>query len=138
MNKTSYKKLAIDSMVMIYLLEQNQNYLGKIVEAFHKADQILISSFLYGEVLTGFYREKEYDFAEKLIAFAEASEKIKICNFDLETATHFAKLRSETKLSPPDCIHLANALRYKADVFLTNDKAIKNIKGLELIQLSKL
>lgn len=132
------KNLAIDSMVMIYLLEQNQKYLEKIVDVFHQVDQIFISSFLYAEVMTGYYREKEYGFTDSLIAFAEASEKIQICNFTLETARLFAELRSTTELSPPDCIHVASALEHKADIFLTNDKEIKNIKGLRVLQLSTL
>jgi len=122
-------------MIMIYLLEQNQDYIEKILEFFHEADEILISTFLYGEVLTGYYREKEFDFAEKFLAFSESSEKIKICNFTLETAKVFAQVRAENKLSPPDSIHLANALANGATAFLTNDKALKNIEGLEVIQL---
>lgn len=124
-------------MVVIYLLEQNPDYLEKILSAFHEAEEILLSTFLYGEVLTGYYRDKEYDFAEKFIAFSESSQKITICDFDLETAKIFATLRAEKKFSPSDCIHLATALKNGADTFLTNDKELKNVDGLEIIQLKK-
>jgi predicted nucleic acid-binding protein len=135
MNKKHSTKLAIDSMVVVYLLEQNPDYLEKILGSFHEADEILISTFLYGEVLTGYYRDKEYDFAEKFIAFSQSSEKITICDFDLETAKVFAQLRAEKKFSPPDCIHLASALANGATAFLTNDKELKDVPGLEIIQL---
>jgi len=135
----NHGKLAVDSMIMIYLLEQNPNYLNEIIAIFHQAEELLLSSFLYGEVLTGYYREKEFDFAEKFIAFSEVSRKTKICDFNLETAKVFASIRAKNpKLSPPDCIHLATALVYKADAFLTNDKQLKNLNGLQVIQLSEL
>lgn len=109
-------------MIMIYFLEQNQKYFDKILEHFDGSEKIIISSFLYAEILTGYYKNKEYDFVESFLAFNQASEKIKICPFNLETAKKIAELRAKfPSLKSPDCIHLSTAITNQADIFLTND-----------------
>lgn len=139
MNKFVKKSLAIDSMIMIYLLEQNEKYINIIVELFHDFDEIIISSFLYAEVLTGYYKADEKEFGDTFLAFNQIADAVKICEFSLETAKKFADVRTKyPNLKPPDCIHISTALEKNASHFLTNDKKLKNICELETILLDDL
>lgn len=139
MNKTAKKSLAIDSMIMIYLLDQNEKYLAKIIDLFHEFDEIIISTFLYAEVLTGYYKAKENEYADTFLIFNQASDNISICPFSLETAKEFARLRAKYRnIKPPDCIHLATAVANKANYFLTNDKNLKSVRELEVLLLDDL
>lgn len=139
MNKFAKKSLAIDSMVMIYLLEQNEKYINTIINLFHEFDTIIISTFLYAEVLTGYYRADEKEYGDTFLAFNEIGENIKICDFNLETAKRFADIRATYRnLKPPDCIHLATASANGASYLLTNDKKLKNISGVKTLLLDDL
>lgn len=132
------KSVAVDSMIVIYILEQHPDYGEKIAAFLDKADRVILSSLVYGEVLTGLYRIKAHEVIDEFLSFVESSPKVEVHSFDTDVAFLFAKIRATNKsVSPPDCIHLATALQSGADLFLTNDKRLKSIEGIEVAQLGE-
>lgn len=131
-----HKKIAVDSMIMIYILDHHPKYGEKALSILSAADQIIFSSLLYGEVLAGFYRVNDMKGLERFYEFTNSLENLSIQDFDRTTAGYFATLRAKNNfLTSPDCIHLASALQMKADVFFTNDKKIKSMPELKVVYL---
>ena len=52
-----------------------------------------------------------------------------------EISERAALLRSRFGIKTPDAIQLATATHHKADYFLTNDAALKKVKGIRVLVL---
>lgn len=129
------KQIAVDSMIIIYLLEKDPRYWKIISDILANAHRIIFSTLVLGEVLAGFYETNNLPEANNFMNFVKTRSNIYIQDFDTQTAIEFAKLRSQTKISAPDCIHLASALTAHAEVFLTNDKRIKSVDNVSVMFL---
>ena len=137
MERLKNKRVAIDSMLLIYLLEADSSYRDRVGMLLEQAGQIVCSSFLLAEVCAGFYRAGEEEKVEMFRRFIE-DNGIEVLPFDENQALIFAKIRGENRFSPSDCIHLAAAVSGNVDFFVTNDKALKNFDGLVTVQLADL
>ena len=126
-----------DTMLFIYWLENHPQY-AKRVHMIHsrmqeRGDQLLTGAFTFGEVLAGVYRRAAQRAAE---AKRELQQVVsEVVPFTIETADHYARIRSSLSLPPADTIHLALAAHARTDLFLTNDKRLvgKFVPGIQFI-----
>lgn len=133
------KRVAIDTMLMIYVLEHHPEYMQVVAEIFEDAQSVICSSFLLGELFAGLYKKGDQKAVDTILGYVEDAENLEIYPFDHSTSLVFAKLRAQhPNYSSPDCIHLATALQFEADVFITNDKRLKNLSGLKVLNLEEL
>lgn len=127
----SYKTIAIDSMILIYLLEGREPFCGRIKELLEGAQNIYFSSFGMGEVLTGFEKSGDKSAQVQFLSFIEAYKKISIIGFGKQEAILFAQIRSKyPSIKAPDAIHLATAISARVDAFITNDKKLMTVEEL--------
>ena len=127
------KRLAVDSMIFIYLLGGNPEFVDSIKKRLEGAEEVIFSTLGLAEVLTGF--EKTGDLSGKLqfFAFMESYKKMFVIGFGKQEALIFAKLRAKyPQVRPPDAVHLATALSARADAFLTNDSGLKCVEELPI------
>ena len=127
-----------DTMLFIYWLEGHPQY-EKRVHAIHsrmqeRGDELLTGAFTFGEILAGVYRSGAAQRA------SEARQQLQqvvaeVVPFTIETADHYARIRSSLGVSPADSIHLALAAHARTDLFLTNDKKLvgKFVPGIQFI-----
>ena len=137
MTSLKSKRIALDSMILIYLFEGDSPFRHKIERILQEADSVVLSTFLLGEVVAGLYRVDDARLAELFFDFVHSNPKVTLYDFDLNAAMRFAELRVKSRFGAPDCIHLATALETKADYFLTNDKRLKSFRELKIVQLSE-
>ena len=127
------KRLAIDSMILIYLIEKNQKFFAAAKTALESADQIILSSLGLGEILAGFEKSSDADGKLRFLSFIESYKKISVVGFGKQEALIFAELRSKyPSIKPPDAIHLATAISARADRFLTNDQHLKCVEEMKM------
>lgn len=127
-----------DSMLFIYWFEDHPQYAAR-VEAIHKriearGDVLYTSTFGVGEILVGPYKRGASDVADKISQFFRTSG-VEVVTFREETASHFARIRSQGKVSPADAVHLACAAEAGVDLFLTNDRRLQGlvVPGIDFI-----
>jgi predicted nucleic acid-binding protein len=127
-----------DSMLFIYWFEDHPQYAVR-VEAIHKrierrGDTLCTSTFGVGEILVGPHKKGASEVADKIRQFFRTSG-VEVVPFREETAGHFARIRAQNKVSPPDAIHLASAAEAGIDLFLTNDRRLQGlvIPGIDFI-----
>ena len=142
---TGYKKVFIDTAPFIYLIEKNEEnpqYFDKVIkflDACYKDNADLVSSVITMEEYLVFpykIQSQEYiDLFEKLIR----TLNIKIVDIDEKTAKKAARIRAEYKsFKSMDALQLAAATLSGCDLFLTNDKQLRQFTEIPCITVDDL
>lgn len=123
-------KVYWDAMIFVYALERNPTYssiVQSILQSMHRrGDSLLTSVFTLGEVLVGPRTLGSISGSDRVKAYF-ASGAIEILPFTLEASEQFASIRAWTRVRSPDAVHLASASLAQVDVFLTNDRKLRNL-----------
>jgi len=63
------------------------------------------------------------------------SFEVDLIPFSAETAERYGQIRGNSRVTPADAIHLASAAHAGVDLFLTNDRDLRNlvIPGIHFI-----
>ncbi len=138
---SSHLALGLDSNVLIYLLEDagtHADLAGVIIDAVEdrRVDGVLASVGV-AEILAGPARAPEVDRFERT-ADELGSMAMRIVPLTAEIASDAAWLREAGELGLADAVHLASARAAGATAFVTNDRRIRPLPGLEVVYLDDL
>jgi predicted nucleic acid-binding protein len=99
-----------------------------------RGDGLATSALTIGEVLVRPVRVRN-DAVYKQYLSIFSQPEIRVLKFDLEAAGHYAHIRQDKSIQPPDAIQLACAASAGIDLFITNDDRLsrKNIPGINFI-----
>jgi len=128
-----------DTMLFIYWLEDHPHFARRVGEIRarmnQRHDELITSSFTFGEILAGIYRKPSGDLVAADVKRSLESTISEVIPFDVVTADHYGRIRGELGVPPADAIHLASAARAGTDLFLTNDKRLvgKVVPGIQFI-----
>ena len=140
-----FKKVFVDTAPFIYFIEKDSNnpqYYEK-VKAFFKygydSDKRFVSSVITMEEYFVFpYRNKAYsliDMFNRLVATTD----MEIVEINQEIAKKAAQIRAEYKgFKAMDALQLATACLSGCDLFLTNDKQLKQFREIKCITVEEL
>jgi predicted nucleic acid-binding protein len=137
----THRRIGLDSNVLIYLLETS----GPLAEAAARiVDEIddgttraVIASVGIVEILTGPARAGDAR-AFELTADALRDLPLEVVPLDRSTAEDAAWIRGALGVGLEDAIHLASARRMGATAFVTNDRRIRSIPHLDVLNLDDL
>ncbi len=126
-----------DTMLFIYLSEGGpaMDRIWSVRKSMQeRGDKLCTAMLTLGEIMVRPYRLGNLAAVEKLRRLVRPPE-IEIIHFDEETADHFARIRAVCRVAPADAIHLASAARARANLFLTNDRALcrLHVPGIDFI-----
>ncbi|MDE6981536.1 MAG: PIN domain-containing protein [Lachnospiraceae bacterium] len=134
---TGYEKIFLDTAPLIYFLDEDINYGAKVEEIFKEfilnEKCMLTSTITCTEYLTYPYRTGN---TEKINAFLEflTDCNVQIFPIDMGTAKKAAQIRAEYKdFKTMDCLQLASACLQKCDIFLTNDKQLRQFSEIKCL-----
>lgn len=125
-----------DTMLFIYLLEDNKQYASRVQAIYtrmlSRGDSLFTSFLSLGELLAGARRlpQREKELREDFAAL-----HVQLLSFDSAAVETFASLRAVQKLATADSIHLACAASRGVDLFLTGDKRLakQTVPGIQFI-----
>lgn len=140
-----FKKVFVDTAPFIYFIEKDTNnpqYYEKVKSFFeygYDNDKKFVSSVITMEEYFVFpYRSKAYAFIDmfnRLIATTD----MEIVEINQEVAKKAAQIRAEYKgFKAMDALQLAVACLSKCDLFLTNDKQLRQFKEIKCITVEEL
>ena len=139
---TEYKKIFLDTTPIIYFLDVDVNYAEKVENLFsdflEAESQMITSTITCTEYLTYPYRTGN---TEKIDAFYEflSDCDIPMCPIDVDIAKKAAQIRAEYKdFKTMDCLQLATACVQECDLFLTNDKQLRQFKEIKCVTMDEL
>lgn len=126
--------ITLDSMIFIYLFEEDKRYIKKVRLLFEDIEQGKLSACTSMiaplEVLS---TPKLNKYPDKRLAFSRFFQKtpnLVVYNVDWDIMEKAADLRrSNPSLRTPDSIQIATAIISKSKLFITNDEKLINIKA---------
>ena len=139
---TEYRKIYFDTTPLIYYLDSFQPYAQKvrtfIAESLSQKSSFLTSTIVNTEYLAIPFREQDY---EKVMEFERFKVilNLAVIAVDNSVSTQAARIRAKHKgIKGMDSIHLATAIINGCDVFLTNDKQLKQVDEINVLLVDDL
>jgi predicted nucleic acid-binding protein len=135
-----FKVAVLDAMVFIYHFESHPTLANLTQVIFERMEAGLLTSLASVICLTEIYSgplRKGYTalFEEYKRVFA-TYPNLSLIPVTPEIAEQAAILKAKYQLRTPDAIHVATGLVHKAEIFVSNDEALRSIKELEVLTLS--
>lgn len=142
---TDYNKVFVDTAPFIYFIEKNLNnpqYYDKVknffMNGYDNNKEFVTSVITMEEYFVFPYRNNNHSYIEmfnRLVAITN----MEIVEVNQEIAKKAAQIRAEYKgFKAMDAIQLAVACLTKCDLFLTNDKQLKQFKEIKCITVDDL
>lgn len=125
--------IALDSNVLIYFLERNQDYFeaakAVLAPVLVKTDKACVSVLVITEIMSGSQPDTDLSILEH--------PNIVVTPVTPDIAHRAGLLRQKYRLKTPDALHLTTAMANQANAFITNDRRLAKINiGLPVILLA--
>ena len=134
------QRIYIDTNIVIYAVEGLAYYAAQVqplLDAMDAAEVFIVTSELtLAEVLVGPIKTQNLVIQQTYRSFLTTTAILEVAPVTRAILENAAELRATTKLKLPDAIHLATALQYQCDSFLTNDVVFKLLNLAQVKMLS--
>ena len=138
---TGYNKVFLDTTPLIYFLDNDDNFGDKTKSIFEEIlnneATILSSVITCSEYLVYPYRTDNQEKIDVFFEFINACE-IDLIPISVDIAKTAAKIRAEYKdFKAMDSLQLAVAILSGCDIFLTNDKQLRQFTELKVVTVEE-
>lgn len=136
---TDIKRIFLDTSPIVYYLENNKSYYSLIKKFLIEHDEcdLVTSALTVTEYLTYPYQHNNLKAITSFYAFINGMD-IEIKSIDKGIAEKAAQIRAEYKFFKTiDSLQLATACLSECDLFLTNDKQLRQFKEIESITVEE-
>jgi predicted nucleic acid-binding protein len=131
--------VALDTAVFIYFIEEHAQFLPLITPLFSAADagrlELVASALTLLEVLVVPYRVGNIALAERYEAVLTRSRGIRMIDLSRDDMRLAAQVRAATGSATPDALQLAASLSAGCSAFVTNDRRLRPVPGVRIVQL---
>ncbi len=137
---TDFKKVFIDTAPIIYYLQNSELYYSNMKLFWREYEECdyVTSAITVTEYLIYPYREKNLTLINSFYAFIYDMD-ILIKDIDEQIAEKAAQIRANYKFfKTMDALQLATACIMGCDLFLTNDKQLKQFKDISCVTVDEL
>lgn len=128
-------KTFLDTNIIIYFLEKNDKFFDKVLPYFRKAEtkdiKLHTSSLSYMKLLILVVKNKDINLEAKYNFLFK--NFFNVANIDIETAKIGAQIRGRYGIRTPNALQIACAVRSGYKQFITSDRRLKKIDGIEIV-----
>ena len=133
--------VAVDTALFIYLIEEHPRFLPALRHLFAEADagirRLVTSAVTLLEVLVVPFRAGNRALAARYEALLTNSRGLSLVEIDRAQLRTAAQLRAAYGLRTPDAIQVAAAMGEGCATLVTNDRALRSVPGLQVVQLAR-
>ncbi len=137
-----HRRIALDSNVLIYLLDSTGTEADRVSEVLDAIESgtvgATMSTIGMTEVLTGPARDGDGARFELLATELRTIRNLRLVDVRPEIAVDAAWLHGAAGLGLEDAVHVATARAAGATALITNDRRIRSRPGLQVVYLSEL
>ena len=135
---TKARKIYVDSNIVIYFIEGEPDMQDRVIAVFEYAERhgipLMTSDLTVGECLYGAYKNEWSDSAKEFENLFD-TRIFHLIPLEPDIISSAARLGGTTGLKLIDAIHVASAIDTDCDTFVTNDRGIKSLPNLTVVQL---
>lgn len=129
----------LDTSVYIYFFEDNKIFADRVDALFERIIKlklpILASVLIKAELLVKPLQKKNVSLVDKYSNLTSYFPNLNLVDVNSMVAVRAAELRAEFGIGMADAIHLASAILSGAKTFVTADKKLKGVGGIDVIVL---
>lgn len=134
-----HRRVALDTPVFIYQLENNPRYVGLTDRVFSWLEsaggRAVTSTITMTELLVQPYRDGDQRRVDEFYGLLSTYPNLEWIAPNLEIADAGARIRATHRLRTPDALQAATALQALASGLITNDPVFRRVKSLEVMIL---
>lgn len=139
---TEFRSAFVDTSPFIYYIEKSELYFEKMKSWFsqcYELEKSLITSPITFEEYCIFHlRNQQFEYIHAFRSFI-ADMEIAVNFIDRDTAFLAAQLRAKYQgIKTMDALQLASAVQNKCDIFLTNDKQLRQVQEIKVLLVDEL
>ena len=139
---TEFRSVFINTSPFIYYIEKSELYFEKMKSWFSKCydleKQLVTSPVTVEEYCVFHLKNQRFEYVYAFRSFVSDME-ISVKQIDSDTAFLAAQLRAKYQaIKSMDALQLASAIQNHCDVFLTNDKQLKQVAEIKVLLVDDL
>ena len=138
----SITHVGIDTSPFIYLIEAHPLYLPLVAPLFERVEKgeisAVTSAITVAEVTVLPLRQQRYELREQYLNLLLNNRNLDIVTVDIQMAQAAAELRAQFGVRLPDAIQVAAAIITNCEIFITNDRSLKQITAVQVLVLDDL
>lgn len=135
-------RLGLDTVAIIYFLEEHPSYIERVDQIFQHIDQGVIQAITsmvsLTEVLIHPIRLGDTALRQSYRVLLLRSRNFRTLPVNAAITERAAELRVRHGLRTPDALQVATALETRCDAFLTNDLRLQRVTDLRVLVLEEL
>ncbi|HEY7558640.1 MAG TPA: PIN domain-containing protein [Candidatus Binatia bacterium] len=135
-----HKVIGFDTAPFIYFIEDVAPYADLLDPVFGLVESrtlgAVTSTVTFAEILTKPFADKNFSLVDEIKFTLKTFAALTVLSIDEKLAEAAAHIRARYTIRLPDALQVAAAIQGAATLFLTNDKRVKKVEGLEVIVLS--
>jgi len=129
--------VGIDTPIFVYFFQRNREYFERAQDLLRAVEngkfEAVFSSVGMIELFTGLKKQKRNDLVFEYKASLRDFPHLTIMGMLNEEVVDIASgLRVKYNIATPDAIHIATAVNFGANKFITNDRALKKVKEITI------
>lgn len=132
--------VCLDTSIFIYFIEEDSRYIDSVTSIFKAIDEGHLTAVTSGitllETLVIPLRAKDIKLANHYEQLLTRSKGLTLLSLEKDLLRLGAQLRATLKIKTPDALQIAAAQQQNCRVFVTNDRRLPKIPGLQILQLS--
>jgi predicted nucleic acid-binding protein len=137
-----HRRVAFDANVFVYLFESTGNLAAAAIAVVNAVSARrltgVVSSVAMAEVIVRPVRMGDDTMGERYADAIRSIENLHVVPVTLEIAAEAGFVRGRTSLTLADAVHVATARVAGASAFVTNDRRLRSMPKLDVIQLADL
>jgi len=135
-----HRVVGVDTAPLIYFIEDVTPYADLLHPVFDRLERhalaAVTSTITLAEILTKPLADKNFTLVDEIKFTLKTFSTLSMVAIDEKLAEVAALVRARHAIRLPDALQMAAAIQGEATLFITNDKRLKNVDGIEVLVLS--
>jgi predicted nucleic acid-binding protein len=136
-----HRVVGVDTAPLIYFIEDVTPYADLLHPVFDRLERhalaAVTSTITLAEILTKPLADKNFTLVNEIKFTLKTFSTFSMVAIDEKLAEVAALVRARHAIRLPDALQMAAAIQGEATLFITNDKRLKNVNGIEVLVLSE-
>ena len=136
-----HRVVGVDTAPLIYFIEDVTPYADLLHPVFDRLERhalaAVTSTITLAEILTKPLADKNFTLVDEIKFTLKTFSTLSMVAIDEKLAEVAALVRARHAIRLPDALQVAAAIQGEATLFITNDKRLKNVNGIEVLVLSE-